>query len=465
LLHRTAVALLALGVSVARADLTASYDGELRIGRSQTVAVVGALVESNRTVIGSVDVALTDTRGGLYRVNGSRHGRQILVRGANDAGSILTWHATLRPGSALSGVARIRRRHHTVRGSLVLRARPVMPPPRQPGTCDSADNAYFHDVVMTQVLVPICGQCHIPGGIAQATNFRVTASDPLATQRSVALNINSADPSASRILQKPLGVIPHGGGQQIVPGSSADQILRQWVDIVASGRCGGSSGDGTGNPLYTANCASCHGPDAHGVDMKPDIHCSRAIHDIVRSGLTGGPAGDMPAFPNLTDTDIATLQAYLDGLCPSPTGADLYVSNCVSCHGADGGGTARAPTARCATRVADALAVGRAAAMPAFTAFTSDDVTHVQQYLDQLCTAAGVTAVDLYAANCSTCHGPTGSGGENAFGAHGPDIHCYDPADFYEAIQFGQESMPSFPALDADRIAKIIAWVRAPCGG
>ena len=238
---------------------------------------------------------------------------------------------------------------------------------------------------------------------------------------------------------------------------------------MASGQCGGRPGSGgTGNPaldLYTTNCASCHGADARGVDMKPDIHCSRAIHDVVRSGRTGGPVGDMPAFPNLTDADIATLQGYLDGLCPSPTGTDLYASNCASCHGTDAGGTPRAPTARCATRVVDALTVGRAAAMPAFAAFTSDDVTHVQQYLDQLCTASGATGADLYAANCSTCHGSTGGGGQNAFGEHGPDIRCYDPAAFFEAIQFGQEAMPPFPALDADRTAKIILWVRAPCGG
>jgi mono/diheme cytochrome c family protein len=136
--------------------------------------------------------------------------------------------------------------------------------------------------------------------------------------------------------------------------------------------------------------------------MKPDIHCSRVIRDVVRSGRTGGPAGDMPALPNLTDADIATLQGYLDSLCPSPTAADLYASNCASCHGADGGGTPRAPTARCATRVFDALTVGRAAAMPAFAAFTSDDATHVQQYLDQLCTASGVTGADL-----SACPTPT----------------------------------------------------------
>jgi mono/diheme cytochrome c family protein len=456
---------LTVGTAVARADLTASYDGELRTGRARTVAVVGALVESNGTVTASVDVALTDPRGGVYFLSGFRHGRHIVLRGINGAGSRLAWHATIRR-TELSGVARLSLRRHRAHGSLVLRVRAVTPPPPPSKTCDSA---YFRDVVMKQVLVPICGQCHVPGGIAQGANFRVTASDPVATEESVALNIDTADPSASRLLQKPLATIPHGGGQQIVPGSSADQILSHWVDLVASGQCGGGSGGGgTGNPaldLFTANCASCHGAAARGVGMKPDIHCSRAIHDVVRSGRTGGAAGDMPAFPNLSEADIATLQGYLDGLCPAPTGADLYASNCASCHGAYGGGTARAPAARCATRVTDALTVGRAAAMPAFSAFTPDDVTHVQQVLDLLCTAFGVSGADLFAANCSSCHGANGGGGQNAFGEHGPDIRCYDIPDFFDAVQSGYEVMPPFPTLDADRIGRIILWVHGTCGG
>jgi len=455
---------LALAASVARADLTASYDGELHTGRSRTVTVVGALIESSAFVSGSIDIALAGPRGGAYRVSGSSRRRHVVLRGGNGMGGHLTWHATSRTGAGLAGVAHVRFRGHTVRGTMVLRPRPVQPPSRLPGTCDSA---YFRDVVMTQVLVPICGQCHVPGGIAEAANFRVTANDPLATQRSVALNIDAQDPSASRILQKPLGLIPHGGGQQIVSGSAADQILRNWVDIVASGQCGGSpGGGGTGNPgldLYTANCASCHGSDAHGLDGKPDIHCSRAISDIVRNGRTGGPRGNMPAFPNLTDADIATLQAYLDGLCPIGTGQDLYAGNCSSCHGADAGGTATAPGVRCATRVADALTRGRATAMPAFPTFTQTDITNVAGYLDTLCTQYGVTGADLYASNCSTCHGRSAGGGQNAFGARGPDIRLYDDAAFYGAVEEGTESMPAFPSLDTIRIARIAAWVRQTC--
>src|SRR5262249_55177716 len=160
-----------LGSSAARGDLTASYDGDLRTGPSRTAiaVIVGAVIESNRTVSASVDVALTDARGGVYRLYGVRHRRRVVLRGVNATGGRLTWRADVGPGSELHGVARIRVRHRTTRGSIVLRARPVTPPPT--GTCD---DAYFRDVVMTQVLVPICAQCHVPGGVAEAANFRVT---------------------------------------------------------------------------------------------------------------------------------------------------------------------------------------------------------------------------------------------------------------------------------------------------
>src|SRR5262249_30346632 len=147
----------------------------------------------------------------------------------------------------------------------------------------------------------------------------------------------------------------------------------------------------SGADLFADNCARCHGPDARGVNGTPGVHCSRAIRDTVRNGASG-TAGVMPAFANLLDTEIAAVQTYLDGLCPAPTGADLYAGNCAMCHGNDGGGTTTAPAARCATRVADALAKGRGAPMPAFPSFSTTDVFSVSQYLDALCTAFGEMA-------------------------------------------------------------------------
>ena len=61
----------------------------------------------------------------------------------------------------------------------------------------------FTAQVMGQVLGPICANCHVPGGAAAAANFRVTSGDLLATQTSVDLQIDPANPLESRILTKP----------------------------------------------------------------------------------------------------------------------------------------------------------------------------------------------------------------------------------------------------------------------
>jgi mono/diheme cytochrome c family protein len=80
----------------------------------------------------------------------------------------------------------------------------------------------------------------------------------------------------------------------------------------------------------------------------------------------------MPAFGALSDHEVGLVLGFLAELCPPGVagGADLYRDNCATRHGADAGGQGDAPNVRCATRVADALDVGRAAAMPAFPLVT-----------------------------------------------------------------------------------------------
>ena len=86
-------------------------------------------------------------------------------------------------------------------------------------------------------LLTSCTACHAPGLQAQATRLHVTASDPLTTARDVALLVDASNPSASRILEKPLNLVPHGGGMQLMAGSPQAQILEQWIDLVAQAHC------------------------------------------------------------------------------------------------------------------------------------------------------------------------------------------------------------------------------------
>jgi hypothetical protein len=53
----------------------------------------------------------------------------------------------------------------------------------------------------------------------------------------VAPFVDSSNGDGSRILEKPLALVPHGGGLQITPGSSEDLTLRQWVGLIAAAGC------------------------------------------------------------------------------------------------------------------------------------------------------------------------------------------------------------------------------------
>src|SRR5205085_593760 len=167
----------------------------------------------------------------------------------------------------LSGRAKLRGPGTRAKGVLALTRRKVDPPSTPPATCDSG---YFTGQVMGRVLLPICAGCHVAGGAAANANFRVTPSDVLATQTSFALNVDAAHPDDSRILMKPLAQLPHGGGQQLSAGSSEEQILRQWVGLVASGhQCDGGPGDQSMVPLAPAELLVRAAMDVRGLRPAP----------------------------------------------------------------------------------------------------------------------------------------------------------------------------------------------------
>jgi hypothetical protein len=146
---------------------------------------------------------------------------------------VLRWNARMLGETSLKGRLRLRGVGRRTNGTLVLTRRTVEPPVNPPVTCDSS---YFTGQVMGRVIQPVCANCHVAGGTAQLAAFRVTPGDLLATQRSIDALIDRADPAASRILLKPLGLLPHGGGQQLSPGSELHEILSDWATLVATGR-------------------------------------------------------------------------------------------------------------------------------------------------------------------------------------------------------------------------------------
>lgn len=66
-----------------------------------------------------------------------------------------------------------------------------------------------------------------------------------------------------------------------------------------------------GETLYISECSGCHGADAGGTGSAPDLVGEDLGHfvDAIQNG-----EGSMPAFPSLTNQDIADIYGYVQSL-------------------------------------------------------------------------------------------------------------------------------------------------------
>ena len=112
--------------------------------------------------------------------------------------------------------------------------------------------------------------------------------------------------------------------------------------------------------LFAQNCAGCHGPSGDGAGLaaagllpRPaNLRETRYSTQGLASTLWNGVAGSsMPAWRDLSATDLASLVMHVQTLYARPTsassapgtatlaqGATVYAVNCVSCHGVNGDG-------------------------------------------------------------------------------------------------------------------------------
>jgi mono/diheme cytochrome c family protein len=100
----------------------------------------------------------------------------------------------------------------------------------------------------------------------------------------------------------------------------------------------------TGAELFAAECARCHGPEAEGSELAPQL---RGIVDgyatyVVRFGRDDMPFPDaMPPFSSavLDDADLVEIFDHARSFPRPIDGAGLYLRFCGNCHGegADGG--------------------------------------------------------------------------------------------------------------------------------
>jgi hypothetical protein len=228
------------------ADASGSYDGNFQNPKTGEVAVTtGVLSQTGKQVSGTITFNFVDQgMTGAYTVSGKGSKKKLKVKGTNGSGAKLKWKGKWTNATVVQGKAKVSGGGGKVKGTLMLNFDP---------TGSGCESAFFEGQVMGLVMRPVCAACHTPGGVAAATTFRVTSTDALATQASIARHINLATPAASPILQKPLAQVAHGGGQQLSPGGSNHQILEEWVNRVASGQQCDSDLDLTMEPLSSTD--------------------------------------------------------------------------------------------------------------------------------------------------------------------------------------------------------------------
>lgn len=154
----------------------------------------------------------------------------------------------------------------------------------------------------------------------------------------------------------------------------------------------------TGENLYAANCAGCHGDPWGGPAVDQSLSGTKRVAGARSCTITGAifgtdlfPQGvpDMVSFGNrqLTTTQISAIAGYLDSR--TPTGEQLYVSTCAGCHGNDGrggrnGGSVRGETAR---DITDAIREKRA--MQYLDCLSSSDIQSTASFLSSGASGGG----------------------------------------------------------------------------
>jgi cytochrome c oxidase cbb3-type subunit 3 len=104
-----------------------------------------------------------------------------------------------------------------------------------------------------------------------------------------------------------------------------------------------------GQRLFLNSCAQCHGSDAGGAKGFPNLTDEDWLYggspENIKTTLINGRAGVMPPFPQLDSKKIVDVANYVRSLSgisvddvKAASGAELFKSNCVACHGVDGKG-------------------------------------------------------------------------------------------------------------------------------
>jgi ubiquinol-cytochrome c reductase cytochrome c subunit len=169
-------------------------------------------------------------------------------------------------------------------------------------------------------------------------------------------------------------------------------------------------------------------------------------------------------------------------------GRQLFLTGCVSCHGANGEGTDLGPSL---------IGVGAASAdfelstgrMPATNgddtqatrkqpAYGPDEIAALVAYVASLGPGTPIPSVDttgadlaaggaIYRAQCASCHNSAGIGGALSYGRHAPALDEATAVQVVEAMRVGPGQMPVFNEQtitpdEANDVAAYVEYLRSP---
>lgn len=272
----------------------------------------------------------------------------------------------------------------------------------------------------------------------------------------------SVYPVSIRDLVNTYSTVHNGkGAMPAFPELTANQVRS--IELFLTGTIdggGGTTQPTTAKALYDANCATCHGDKAQGATSFPSpIYNATAIYTIVHNGR-----GAMPALPNLSTTQVDSIQTYLVKLRPTVvlSAKQLYDDNCARCHGAAAEGTAAYfDQAIWHQEGITAIVQNGKGTMPAF-GLSTVQIDSIQAYLHRL-KPANLSGQQVYAAMCQRCHGASGEGTSLGYIVQHPVVGyaTYVIRNGRPGTPF-THAMPAYSTakISATQLTEMLTWLR-----
>ena len=157
-----------------------------------------------------------------------------------------------------------------------------------------------------------------------------------------------------------------------------------------------------GQRLFVVNCSGCHGQG---------VGYNGTEEDLAKLIQKGGQHLDMPAWKGtLSEKDLDTLASYVVDPGQTSGGVALFGQHCASCHGDK---VPKAPDKESALKIISSG--GAHLTMPVWgNILTAEQLDALVKYTFEASKGGGpVAGANLFAENCTDCHGKSGQGGPN----------------------------------------------------